>query len=84
MTREEFNQLQSYVSSEDYVRYYAHSFWRQDGCPDGEEVIKTLFGNIKIKELHWMKATAIQDFDIGILRDLYAIYHNSWTDGEII
>lgn len=84
MTREEFKQLQSYVYSEDYIREWAHAFWEQDGRPNGEEIIKTIFGKMKIKELHWMKASGIQDFDIEILRDMYAIHNNNWTDGEIV
>lgn len=51
------------IEYEEYVRQLAHSIWIEEGKPDGEQYIKTMFGLLKLKEIHWIKAESIAYID---------------------
>ncbi len=61
--------------------FYQKNFWKEwlirnwedEGRPDGEQLIQTLFGKIKIKDDHWMRAEAFRDFDLMLISDLELI-----------
>lgn len=44
----------------------AHAIWINEGMPDGEQIIETHYGPMKLKEKHWMEATHNYIVDLWI------------------
>lgn len=64
MNKEEYKKIRENIDSEKYLSELAHWYWEQDGCPDGEQIHPDF--NIKIKDLHWLKAQLMREMDIKI------------------
>jgi hypothetical protein len=48
-----YEQMRERYCTHDMISEYAHRFWVEDGCPDGEQVDAT---GCKIKDVHWKRA----------------------------
>lgn len=58
---------------EKYKQRLAHTFWIEEGCPNGDALIDTTFGKMPLKEFHWMRADMAAQFDLEIIRDMKII-----------
>lgn len=56
------NQLKPWLivpNYEDYVRDLSHQIWLDEGKLDGEEIVETANGQMRLKDLHWIKAESL-------------------------
>ena len=68
------SELEKYKMTEEFwikVKRQAHIEWIRDGQPNGEEYRDSIWGNIKIKDIHWNEA-------IGTVESWF--HHNAGGD----
>lgn len=75
----------SKMINETEISKIAHQIWINEGQPDGEQIIETIYGPMKLREKHWMEAKHKYihnvDLEIGIealriqFKNLYLKHH---------
>lgn len=56
---EQAEQLSKQLLSNESISKLAYYYWESEGYPDGDQLVETLHGWIKIRDCHWMRAELI-------------------------